>query len=79
MRYELVFPTTAFSSSNEEWNCCHSTSVVDIRSGVTGSLSKNVVRPVLSAIIKPNDENAVKAVTKIALTNKNLRLPILKG
>jgi hypothetical protein len=46
---------------------------------VTGSLSKNVVRPVLSAIIKPNDENAVKAVTKIALTNKNLRLPILKG
>ena len=40
VRYELVFPTTAFSSSNEEWNCCHSTSVVDIRSGVTGSLSK---------------------------------------
>ena len=40
VRYELVFPTMAYSSSNEEWSCTHSTSVVDIRSGVSGSLSK---------------------------------------
>ena len=40
MRYELVVPTRPETEYNEEWACRHDTAIVDLRSGVTGTLSK---------------------------------------
>ena len=40
MRYELVIPTMPDTEYNQEWACRHDTAIVDIRSGVTGTLTK---------------------------------------
>ena len=40
LRYKILVPTLAEAKKEEEWHCRHDTTIVDIRSGLVGSMSK---------------------------------------
>ena len=50
-RFKISIPTLAKRGLEEEWCCRHDTTIIDVRSGVSGSLSKRMLTTQRRALI----------------------------